>query len=220
MKISLLGGTGAFAEGLVIRWAKAGHEIYIGSRSQEKAEGITQEMLDKAKAVGVEASIKGLTNEDAAKETEVVVVCLPHEYTKSTLEGIKESFTNQAVITPVVPMVRDEQTKSFLFKEPEAGSSAAEIKAVLPDTVSIVSAYHNIPAKGLANFEKELDYDVVICGDDEDSKALVKTLTEEMPKLRTIDAGPLELSGMIEAITPLIVNMNIKHKHEFSIKFV
>ena len=53
MKISLLGGTGAFAEGLVIRWAKAGHEIYIGSRSQEKAEGITQEMLDKAKSVGV-----------------------------------------------------------------------------------------------------------------------------------------------------------------------
>ena len=44
MKISLLGGTGAFAEGLVIRWAKAGHEIYIGSRSQEKAEGITQEL--------------------------------------------------------------------------------------------------------------------------------------------------------------------------------
>ena len=45
MKISLLGGTGAFAEGLVIRWAKAGHEIFIGSRKQEKAEGITSEML-------------------------------------------------------------------------------------------------------------------------------------------------------------------------------
>ena len=78
MKISLLGGTGAFAEGLVIRWAKAGHEIFIGSRKQEKAEGITSEMLEKAKSVGVDASITGLTNEEAAKQTEVVVVCLPH----------------------------------------------------------------------------------------------------------------------------------------------
>jgi len=25
---------------------------------------------------------------------------------------------------------------------------------------------------------------------------------------------------MIEAITPLIINMNKKHKHEFSIKFI
>jgi hypothetical protein len=61
---------------------------------------------------------------------------------------------------------------------------------------------------------------VVICGDDEDAKKRVAELTEDMPSLKTIDAGPLELSGMIEAITPLIVNMNIKHKHEFSIKFV
>ena len=84
-------------------------------------------MLEKAKSVGVDANITGLSNEDAAKQSEVVVVCLPHEYTKSTLEGIKDSFTNQVVITPVVPMVRDEETKSFLFEEPESGSSAAEI---------------------------------------------------------------------------------------------
>ena len=38
MKISLLGGTGSFAEGLAIRWAKAGHEILIGSRKLEKAQ--------------------------------------------------------------------------------------------------------------------------------------------------------------------------------------
>ena len=36
MKISLLGGTGSFAEGLVIRWAKVGHEVLIGSRTQER----------------------------------------------------------------------------------------------------------------------------------------------------------------------------------------
>ena len=38
MKISLLGGTGSFAERLVIRWAKVGHEVLIGPRTQEKAD--------------------------------------------------------------------------------------------------------------------------------------------------------------------------------------
>jgi len=218
MKISLLGGTGAFAEGLVIRWSQAGHDIFIGSRSEEKAQGITNDMLEKAKSVGIDANITGLVNAEAAKETEIVVVCLPHEHTSSTLEGIKDSFTNQIVISPVVPMKKEGDF--FLFDQPPLGSAVAEIKAILPDTVKIVSAYHNIPAKGLANLDKPLDYDVAICGDDEESKKVVKQLTEQMPNLRPIDAGPLQLSGMIESITPLIINMNIKHKHEFSIKFV
>ena len=218
VKISLLGGTGAFAEGLVIRWARAGHDIFIGSRSEEKAQGITNKMLEKAKSVGINANITGLVNADAVKQTEVVVVCLPHEHTGATLQGIRDSFANQIVISPVVPMKKEGEF--FLFDPPPLGSAVAGIKAALPSTVKIVSAYHNIPAKGLANFERVLDYDVVICGDDEESKAVVKQLTEEMPNLRAIDAGPLQLSGMIEAITPLIINMNIKHKHEFSIKFV
>ena len=72
----------------------------------------------------------------------------------------------------------------------------------------------------MANFEKPLDYDVVICGNDDEAKTIVSKLTEEMPSLKAIDAGPLEISSMIEAITPLIINMNKKHKHEFSIKFI
>ncbi len=36
--IAILGGTGDLGTGLAIRWAKAGHEIVIGSRTLEKAE--------------------------------------------------------------------------------------------------------------------------------------------------------------------------------------
>ena len=217
MKISLLGGTGSFAEGLVIRWAKVGHEVLIGSRTQEKADVAAAEINEKAKEQGVDGSIIGMENGEAAKASEVVVVCLPPEYTNATLEGISSSFTNQMVISPVVPM---KFGKVVSYDPPESGSAAIGIQNVLPDTVNVVSAYHNIPAKGLANFEKPLDYDVVICGDDDEAKAVVSKLTEEMPSLKTIDAGPLEISSMIEAITPLIINMNKKHKHEFSIKFI
>jgi predicted dinucleotide-binding enzyme len=42
-----------------------------------------------------------------------------------------------------------------------------------------------------------------------------------MPNLRVLDAGTLEVSMMIEAITPLIVNLNMRYKPQhFSVKFV
>ena len=151
MKISLLGGTGSFAEGLAIRWAKAGHEILIGSRKLEKAQEEVAKMLDTAKAQGIDANIVGYANADAAKGSEVVVVCLPPEYTKSTLEDLMDSFSNQLVISPVVPMSFGPVVS---YNPPDVGSAAIEIQNTLPDTVNVVSAYHNIPAKGLANFEK------------------------------------------------------------------
>ncbi len=219
MKIALLGGTGDIAEGLVLRWSKAGHDIIVGSRSLEKAQTITQEYKEKLASLGIEGNITGMANADAAKAAEVVIISIPPEYAASTIESIKDSFTDQVVVTPVVPMTRHED-KAFMFEPPEHGSSALEIQAVLPETARLVSAYHNLPAKELSQVEEDLDYDVVICGDDEEAKAIVAKLTEDMPTMRVLDAGPLKLSPMIEAITPLIVNLNVKHKHHFSVKFV
>jgi len=36
-KIAIIGGTGGQGTGLALRWARAGHEIYIGSREESKA---------------------------------------------------------------------------------------------------------------------------------------------------------------------------------------
>lgn len=218
MKIALLGGTGDIAEGLVLRWSKAGHEIFIGSRSDDKAKGIAAEYIEKLTKLGIESNIHGMLNADAAKAAEVVIISIPPEYAAATVSQIRDSFTDQVVVTPVVSMERHED-KSFVFNPPPHGSSALEIKEALPDTVKLVSAYHNLPAKELSKIEEELDYDVVICGDNEEAKEVVKRLTEDMSNMRVLDAGPLKLSAMIEAITPLIVNLNIKHKRNFSIKF-
>jgi NADPH-dependent F420 reductase len=219
MRISLLGGTGDIAEGLVLRWSKAGHEIFIGSRSEEKAKGIASQYNEKLSERGIESIIHGMPNAEAAKESEVIIISIPPEYAVSTLEGVRDSINNQIVVSPVVPMVK--RGKSFFYSPPPQGSAALEIKQVLPEGARLVSAYHNLPAKELSDIEHDLDYDVVICGDDDEAKEVVKKLTEDMPNLRVLDAGPLEISNMIEAITPLIVNLNVRYKPQhFSIKFV
>lgn len=218
MKISLLGGTGDIAEGLVLRWSKAGHEIFVGSRSKEKADTITAGYVEKLNSLGVTPKVVGMENAEAAASSEVVVISIPPEYAADTIAGIGGGITDQIVVTPVVPMAKE--GKTFLFVPPPQGSSALEIKEKLPPTARLVSAYHNLPAKGLSNLDKDLDADVVICGDDEEAKAVVAKLTEDLSGLRTLDAGALEVSPMIEAITPLIVNLNIRHKKHFSVKFV
>ena len=36
MKIAIIGGTGDLGSGLAMRWARAGHEVIIGSRAGER----------------------------------------------------------------------------------------------------------------------------------------------------------------------------------------
>lgn len=219
MKISLLGGTGDIAEGLVLRWSKAGHEILIGSRKEEKAKGIAEEHIATLDKLGIKSNIQGLANADAAKNSEVIIISIPPEYAASTIEQISDSITDQIVVSPVVSMKKE--GKTFLFNPPSQGSSAEEINEVLPKTAKLVSAYHNLPAKELSKVEEDLDYDVVICGDDEEAKKVVTKLTEDMPNLKVLDAGPLAVSSMIESMTPLIVNLNMRYKPQhFSVKFV
>lgn len=218
MRIALLGGTGDIAEGLVLRWSKIGHEIFIGSRSDEKAKGIASEYREVLSRLRIDSRIEGMVNAKAARAAEVVVISIPFEHAASTISQIQDSFTSQIVISPVVPMVK--KGKVFVYSPPPQGSAALEIKEALPETVKLVSAYHNLPAKALREIDHILNYDVVICGDDKDAKDVVKRITEEIPDLRALDAGPLESSMMIEAVTPLIINLNIRHKQEFSLKFV
>ncbi|HML94911.1 MAG TPA: NADPH-dependent F420 reductase [Thermodesulfobacteriota bacterium] len=219
MKIALLGGTGDIAEGLVLRWSRAGHEIFIGSRSDEKAKGIADEYQAKLRELGIDSTIHGMANAEAAKEAEVIIISIPPEYAAATISQVRDSISDQVVVTPVVSMKRE--GKTFLFNPPAQGSSALEIREALPETAKLVSAYHNLPARELSEIDRELDYDVVICGDDDAAKEIVKKLTEDMPKLRVLDAGGLEVSAMIEAMTPLIVNLNVRYKpRHFSVKFV
>jgi 8-hydroxy-5-deazaflavin:NADPH oxidoreductase len=218
MRIALLGGTGDIAEGLVLRWSKIGHEIFIGSRSVEKAKGIASEYRRTLYKLGIDSRIEGMINAEAARVAEAVVISIPFEYAASTIRQIQDSFTNQIVISPVVPMVK--RGKVFVYAPPSQGSAALEIKEALPETIKLVSAYHNLPAKALREIDHVLNYDVVICGEDKDAKDLVTRITEEIPDLRVLDAGPLESSMMIEAVTPLIINLNMRHKQEFSVKFV
>ncbi len=218
MKIAILGGTGSIGEGFALRWALK-HEISICSREIEKAVKAAGDYSGTLLNKGLLCcGITGCSNETAIGDADVVVLSVPYQGVITLLKDLRPYFSDQIVISLVVPMKKN---KWFEFTPPEQGSAALEIKDILPESVKVVSAYHNVSAKKLADLELALDYDVVVCGDDEHAKRTVMELTNEIKNLRPLDGGGLASSYMIESLTPFLINLAIRNGlSNLGVKFV
>ena len=218
MKIAILGGTGSIGEGFALRWAGK-HDILVCSREIDKAVNAAEEYTNILLYRGMQCcGITGCGNEKAIGEADVVVLSVPYKGVISLLKKLLPCFKDQIVISLVVPM-----TKNGLFEytPPEQGSAALEIQEILPKTVKVVSSYHNVSARKLAKLELSLDYDVVVCGDDENAKQTVMELTREIKSLRPLDGGGLASSYMIESLTPFLINLAIRNGlSDLGVKFV
>ncbi|MCX9083814.1 MAG: NADPH-dependent F420 reductase [Candidatus Methanoperedens sp.] len=217
MKIAILGGTGSIGEGFALRWAEK-HEILVCSREIERAKNVASDYKNTLSNMGIHCcTITGCDNEAAIKDADVVVLSVPYQGVVALLEKLKPLFKDQIVISLVVPMKKN---KMFEFVPPRQGSAALEIQEILPKTVKVVSAFHNVSARKLAKIEFILDYDVVICADDDDAKKTVMELTHDIKNLRPLDGGGLESSYMIESLTPFLINLAIRNKlSDLGIKF-
>lgn len=220
-KIAVIGGTGDIGEGFSLRFAAKGYDILVGSREKEKAEVAADEYKKKIKEqCKTEASVRGLANADAVKEADVIVLAIPYEHLQKTLDAIDPKyFEDKIVISPIVPMKKENGV--FEYTRPAIGSAAEDVQNHLPKS-KVVSAYHNVPAKSLADCGKPLEnYDVIMCSNDEGAKETVAGFIREMGA-RPYNAGPLKVSCMIESITPLLIDTAKFSKSEkpLSIKLV
>ncbi|VVB88903.1 F420-dependent NADP reductase [uncultured archaeon] len=218
MKIAILGGTGSIGEGFAMRWAGQ-HDIMVCSRENDKATKAAYDYKDMLSNKGLSCcSLGGCTNDQGIREADVVVLSVPYNGVIELLENLLPYFTDQIVISLVVPMKKNNM---FEYTPPKQGSAALEIQDILPKTVKVVSAYHNVSAKKLANPDIVLDYDVVVCGDDVRAKATVMELTREIRNLRPLDGGGLASSYMIESLTPFLINLAIRNRlSDLGVKFV
>ena len=221
MEIALLGGTGDIGEGLALRWARdTDHTVHIGSRKPEKAATRAEEYRSMLEERGFEFDIEASGNETATRESSVVVVSVPPDYVTDTVEAVADGLDEgDILVSPAVAMARDKA--GFHYDQPEAGSVAEAIAEVAPDGIPVVGAFQNLAAGALSNLDNELDYDVVVTGDDEDAKAVVADLGNEIEGIRALRGGPLSTSAEVESITPLLINlaMNNDGMHDLGVTF-
>src|SRR5687767_8558529 len=203
MKIGILGGTGKEGAGLAGRWARAGHEIIIGSRDAERARAKAAELG----ALVPGARVQGLGNREAATAAEVVVIALPATGLANTLPEVREACRGKVVVSTVVPLTFGGPR---LFTPPAAGSSAEEVQGLLPEA-RVVGAFHHIAAHELAEADHPIECDLLICGQDAAAKDTVTQLGRSMG-LRVLDVGALSNSGPLEGITAVLATVNRRYK--------
>lgn len=201
-KIGIVGGTGKQGTGLALRWAKA-HEVILGSRDRDRAEAQARECSSKTGAV-----VRAGSNADAAREADVVVLCVPYAAHAATVRELAEVARGKVVLDMTVPL---EPPRVTVVHLPAGRSAALEAQAILGAGARVVAALHHVSSVHLGDVTHALEGDVLIAGDDADAKAVVIELCADLG-LRGIDAGLLENAIAIEALTPVLLYINRRYK--------
>ena len=202
MKIGIVGGTGDIGEGMALRLSPL-FDVIVGSREQEKAETTCTMDRELLKKRGKECSLTGVSNQDAVNEADIVILAIPFKHLAGTLETL-HGFEDKIVVSPVNPM---EKRDYFMSVPPSEGSAALMVKRLLPPTARICTAFNTIAANKWKALDEEIAYSVPVCGDDEAAKQEVMGIVNQISRLQAFNAGPLAASGMVESLTPLLLNI-------------
>ena len=213
--IALVGGTGPEGRGLALRLGLAGHRVVIGSRQAERGAETASGLRTMLAATGSDPlAIEGTSNELAVAQADVVVVVVPYEAHRATLEGLRERLAGKIVVDAVVPMRFERGPRPV---EVEAGSATEEAALLLPDS-RLIGAFHNLAAEVLLDPTASVDADVLITGNDAEAKAVISAIVEGIGGARAIDAGPLRFSRFVEGLTILLVGINGRYKAHSSVR--
>ncbi|HET6471646.1 MAG TPA: NADPH-dependent F420 reductase [Pseudomonadales bacterium] len=200
--IAILGGTGDLGTGLAIRWAKAGHAIIIGSRTQEKADAAVAEL----KKISPQTKAKAMVNGAAAAAGDIVVLTVPAEHQISTLESVRAGLQGKILIDVTVPLV---PPKVGTVQLPPEGSAGKRAQNFLGDGVKVVTAFQNVAAH-LLQQDVKIECDVLVAGNSKEARDKVIELIEEAG-MSGWHAGPIENSAAAEALTSILININRRH---------
>jgi len=206
--ISILGGTGDQGLGLALRFARAGRPVVIGSRVAERAATAAEQVR---KAVPG-AHVEGLGNAEAAARGEVVILSVPFEHTAGTVKSVKESLRpGQILVSMGVPLAAAIGDGAVRTLGVWQGSCAELVAGLAPEGVHVVSAFQNVSAHRLQELEHDVECDVVVSGPPQPRRA-VMALCRLVPGLRAVDGGPLANARIVEAVTALLIGLNIRYK--------
>ena len=205
---------------LLHNWDK--HDIIFGSYDTDKAFDALKKIIDTKDIVVILRMKNWFGNgsficpkiskldirscEMACKAADLIIFALPFQHVASMLAEIDSKYlAEKIVISALSPMI--EKDGIYYYNPPDEGSAALAIKKMLPESAKLVTAFNNIAASKWIALNEVLDYTVAVCGDDAEAKKTVIKLVRETSQLYGLDAGPLAVSGIVESITPLAINI-------------
>ena len=208
-KIAIIGGTGPQGQGLALRFGRAGVRVALGSRDGARATEIVAELNAK---LGT-ALIEGFDNAGAvAAADEMVILAVPFSAHNATLEALKGGLEGKILVDIVVPLSPNDPK---LVEMPPEGSATEAAQALLGPDIPVVGALHNVSAHTLNDLEKPINCDILVCGNKLEPRKKVMALVEQLG-VTAYNAGNAQAARCIEAITPILIRLNISKAVPFS----
>ena len=185
--IGIVGGSGDFGQGIAERLRRLGEDVIIGSRTPRD---------------------DFVSNEEACRRSEVVFLSVPPGGVADMSRELRDELAGRIVVSVAAPIV---------FRDGKAGAapgelSLAEVTAAAAPGARVVAGFHTVSARALADPDVPLDEDVLLAGDDAESKDVVAGLAERLVEGRAVDCGRLEVSRWLETLTAVLLNVNRRYK--------
>ncbi|MBY4677010.1 NADPH-dependent F420 reductase [Marinobacterium arenosum] len=219
MTIAIIGGTGPQGQGLALRFALAGIPVVLGSRDGAKAEQCAAELNQKLSqtlptgAATIAANITGSDNASAVQAaTEQVILAVPVSAHNSTLAELKPLLAGKILVDIVVPLAAGNPKA---VEMPPEGSATEAAQALLGDEIAVVGALHNVSATTLNNLDRPINCDILVCGNQLEAKKKVIASLQQLD-IKAYNAGLADSARCIEAITPILIRLNISKDVPFS----
>ena len=211
MKIAIVGATGPQGRGLALRFARAGVSVALGSRDLERASKISRDLMSKLPTGSAE--ITGLDNLAAvASADEFVILSVPWSAHNTTLETIKTDLDGKILIDIVVPLAADNPKKVDM---PPEGSATEAAQSLLGPDIPVIGALHNVAANTLNRLDAKINCDILVCGNSLAARKKVIDLIHKL-EVNAFNAGDAESARCIEALTAIIIRLNISKAVPFT----
>jgi hypothetical protein len=190
MRIGII-GAGSVGGSLGKLWAAGGHDVMFGVRDVQspKVQTLLLSIEENAEAADVARAID-------FGEVIVLAVGWP---------GVAEVLSQGEWSGKIIL----DATNRDVFDYEKGDNAAAEVARLAPGA-RIVKAFNTLGAEqfGQPDFDGE-QATMFICGDDDDAKATVTQLTEELG-FDVVDAGPLANASLLESLAKLWIYLAIR----------
>jgi NADPH-dependent F420 reductase len=206
MAVGIVGGTGPAGRALGARLAAGGATVVLGSRDAARAQAAAAEIS--ARWPALHLPITGAANEEAASQ-DIVVLATVWDAVVATAVQLSPQLTGRVVVSMANAITR--VGGEFQALVPVRGSLAATIQAAVPGC-RVTAAFHHLPAGRLGELDQPIEADVLVCADDDAAGEATVRLVESIPGLRACRAGSLASAGAVEALTAVLVNVNLRYR--------
>lgn len=197
--ISMIGGTGKLGTGLAKRLVLKGYDVILGSRDEERAVEAAAEINEE---LNVDL-VRGMLNPQAAQAGDINILSVVQSAHEAALNALKEDLRGKILVDATARIQFPNPTP------PDPPSAPRRAQTLLGDEVPVVAAFQNIAAQSLADVEKEIESDVLVCADDLEAAKTVMDIIRDLG-MNAYYAGDLDAAIAVEGLTAILVNIN-KH---------